>query len=400
MTSSLLDLRLEAALGALESEGLRRRIPEWSNSGSVSVQGPKGERLLSFASNDYLGLAIHPALAEAASSAARRYGSGAGASRLLAGGSLPHRQLEERLAEFKQTEAAISFSTGYATAVGTIASLASRGDVLILDKLSHASLVDGARLSGALMRVFPHNNLDRLEHHLRWAREAHPEAGILVITESIFSMDGDACPLREMAELKDRYGAWLLLDEAHGLGVRGPAGRGLAHELNLADRVDIQLGTLGKALGSSGGFIAGSRSLIDFLINRARSLIFSTAPPPMNAAASLAALEILASPEGEKLQSLLALHRKRFAGALGFGQNESAIFPIVLGGASQAVKASDALVEKGLYVPSIRFPTVPRNAARLRVSLSAAHTTDDLERLVRILGELKKTDAPLYDGED
>ena len=247
-----------------------------------SPQGPRievgGRTLLNFSSNDYLGLSTHPALKEAAIKAVEKFGAGSGASRLICGSLAPYHQLEETLAQFKQTEAALTFSTGYAAALGAIGSLVDKDDVLILDKLVHASIVDAARLSGAKLRIFAHNDLNDLEEKLKWAtaRTGQAPSRILVVTESVFSMDGDLALLRDIVELKDRYGAWLMVDEAHATGLFGANRRGLGEAYELSDRIEVQMGTLGKALGASGGFICGKRVLVDLLVNRARSFIFST----------------------------------------------------------------------------------------------------------------------------
>ncbi|MEO5721452.1 MAG: 8-amino-7-oxononanoate synthase, partial [Chthoniobacterales bacterium] len=257
-------------LQALRARSLHRKLREIG-----TAQGPEvkivGRQLVNFSSNDYLGLANDSLLREAATAAIAEFGVGAGASRLISGTQSPHIQLETAIARWKGTPAALTFSSGYAAAVGTIPSLVGKRDVILLDKLAHASLIDGAKLSGATIRVFPHNHLGKLESHLEWAHREHPEGRLLVVTESVFSMDGDRAPLRELIGLKKRFGAILLLDEAHAVGVIGANGRGLAHELELTRQVEVQMGTLSKALGVSGGYICGSRSLIEWLVNRARS---------------------------------------------------------------------------------------------------------------------------------
>jgi 8-amino-7-oxononanoate synthase len=349
-----------------------------------------GRQMVNFASNDYLGFAFEPALREAAKAAIDQYGVGSGASRLVSGTLSPHARLEERLAAFKGTGAALVFSSGYAAAVGTLGALCHREDVILLDKLSHASLIDGAKLSGAVIRVFPHNHLGKLESHLQWARENYPDARVVVVTESVFSMDGDWCPLAEIVELKNRFGALLMLDEAHAVGVIGDHGRGLADFLGLSKEVDIQMGTLSKALGCSGGYICGSRNLIDLLINRARSFIYSTAPSPAIAAAALAAVELLDSPTGERRRQTLRRNLSQFAEEMpaifGHGRKvQSAIIPIMLGSAKVALDASQGLAEKGYFVPAIRFPTVPKESARLRVTISARHTTNQVTGLCGLL---------------
>src|SRR5438552_4868796 len=253
-------------LKALRAASLDRHLSEIGTAQNPEIE-MAGRRLLNFSSNDYLGLANDSRLREAAIAAINEFGVGAGASRLISGTQSPHLRLERALAQWKRTEAALCFSSGYAAALGTIPALMGKDDVILLDKLCHASLIDGAKLSGAVLRVFPHNHVGKLEKHLEWARREHSGKRVLIITESVFSMDGDRAPLRELVELKKRFGALLMLDEAHAIGVIGPNGRGLAAEENLKEDVDLQMGTLSKALGASGGYICGSRSLIEWLIN-------------------------------------------------------------------------------------------------------------------------------------
>jgi len=293
---------LNQRLAALREQGLYRELRRVD-----SAPGPRielgGKTFLNFSSNDYLGLANHPALKEAAINAVENFGAGAGASRLICGSLAPFHELEHSLAAFKKTEAALAFSTGYAAALGTITALMGKDDVVILDKLVHACIVDAAKLSGAKLRIFDHNDLNDLEGKLCWAGErsriTHHASRVLIVTESIFSMDGDAAPLREIVALKEKFGAWLMVDEAHATGILGENGRGLADALGVSQHIEIQMGTLGKALGASGGFICGSRALIDFLVNRARSFIFSTAPVPASAAAAAAGIKIVQSNQGE-----------------------------------------------------------------------------------------------------
>jgi 8-amino-7-oxononanoate synthase len=350
-----------------------------------------GRPLVNFASNDYLGLTQHPKLKMAAADAAQRFGAGSGASRLITGTLAIHSELEARLAAFKQTPAALTFESGYAAALGTIPALFGQGDVIILDKLAHASLIDGARLSGAEIRVYPHNRLERLSELLDWVREKRRGAKILIITESVFSMDGDSCPLAEIVDLKDKFEAALLLDEAHAIGVLGPNGAGLAAERGLIDRVEIHLGTLSKAIGSSGGFIAGPSSLIDLLINRARTFIYSTAPPPAAIAAAIEGLGVIASPAGDQLRAALWRNREELTVTSKRAKPEgarSAIVPIIVGPEEQALSLSEELVEHGFLVPAVRFPTVPRGSARLRVTLSAAHHLQDVVNLREAINTL------------
>lgn len=358
----------------------------------ASAQGPEitraGQRVINFSSNDYLGLANEPFLREAFIEAVRQFGVGAGASRLISGNLTPHRELEERLAACKQTEAALAYSCGYATALGILPAIVGKNDVICLDKLSHACLVDGARLSEATLRVFPHNDLMRLETQLRWAREKFPRARLLIVTESVFSMDGDLAPLRELVELKERFGAWLLVDEAHALGVLGPQGRGLIAELGLSGHIELQMGTLGKALGVAGGFIAGPRVLIEWLINRSRSLIFSTAPPPAQAAAACAALAWLDSPVGIARQKDLRKNRELLAKlcpSLLPQTPPSAIVPIHVGPEKTAVELAGHLLNQGIFIPAVRYPTVPKGQARLRLCLTATHQPNHLTSVAETL---------------
>lgn len=353
-----------------------------------SAQGPVvqvgGRELVNFSSNDYLGLVDSAELSEAMQEGVELYGAGSGSSRLVCGTMKPHAELEAALAAFKRTEAALTFSSGYAVALGTIPALVGSGDTIILDKLSHACLVDAARLSGATIRVFPHNHLEKLRKLLETAK-----GRVLVVTEAIFSMDGDACPLAGIVELKERHGAWLLLDEAHAVGVIGPQGRGLAAALGLENRVELQMGTLSKALGLSGGYLAASQHVIDLLINRARSLIYSTAPPPCLAHAARVALDIVTSGEGDRRREILHGHVRRLSpGAPGI----SAIVPRIMGDETRAMEASARLLESGFLIPAIRYPTVARGSARLRITASAAHQPEQIQNLVQCLTHLGLSD--------
>ena len=385
-------------LHALRSRSLDRHLRE-----VAGAQGPTiefaGSRLINFSSNDYLGLANDSRLRDAAIAAIAKFGVGAGASRLISGTQSPHVELERALAKWKGTAAALSFSSGYAAALGTVPALVTKGDIVLLDKLCHASLIDGAKLSGAILRVFPHNHLGKLESHLQWAQREHAARRVFIITESVFSMDGDCAPLRELVELKNRFGALLLLDEAHAVGVIGPNGRGLAAAENLSGDIDVQMGTLSKALGVSGGYICGSRSLIDWLINRARSFIYSTAPPPALAAAAHAAIEFLASAEGEERRRVLGerinLMQKTLpadAGAISkktVALARSAIFPWIIGDEQRAIECAAALRGDGFFVPAIRYPTVAKGSARLRMTVTAAHTPEQIRSLCEALARFK-----------
>ena len=399
---------LAGRLRLLEADGLRRRLSRVDSAqGARVLRG--GTLLENFSSNDYLGLAAEPFMAEAAVRALRLYGTGAGASRLISGGLRPHWELEEALAAWQGTEAALVFSSGYAAAVGTISALVGPGDVVILDKLCHACIIDGSRLCGAVVRVFPHNDLGRLEQHLRWAAKRHPGRRVLVATESVFSMDGDVAPLAELVALKQRYGAWLLVDEAHAVGVLGGRGAGLIEALGLGEGVEVHMGTLSKALGGTGGYVCGSRRLVDWLSNRARSFMFSTAPSPVVAALGCAAVEWMLSDAGAERRALLGGLRLFFARVLagipaaaqgcgvsggipntgaGFPVPPGAVVPVLVGAAERAVRLSSALEEAGFWVPAIRYPTVARGAARLRITLSASHSEAALAALGAALGRV------------
>jgi 8-amino-7-oxononanoate synthase len=387
------DEELNRRLATLDAQGLRRELRRVD-----SPQGPHieigGKSLLNFSSNDYLGLANHPALKEAAIKSIEKFGAGAGASRLICGSLAPFHELEEALATFKGTEAALTFSTGYVTALGTITALVGKDDIIILDKLVHASIVDAARLSGAKLRVFAHNDLNDLEDILKWAAKlqaAVRSSQILIVTESVFSMDGDAALLRELVALKEKYGAWLMVDEAHATGLYGKAGRGLADELGVSSRIEIQMGTLGKAIGASGGYICGSRSLIDYLVNRARSFIFSTAPVPAAVAAATAGIELAQSAEGNALRKslwqLVKLLSSKFDNQKPVFR--SAVIPLIVGDENSAVELAAQLRAKHFFVPAIRYPTVARGAARLRVTLTAAHSSEEVAQLAGALADLK-----------
>ena len=384
-----LDDALSSELQQIEATGLLRHLSDLESPQGVRIE-VDGRSYLNFSSNDYLGLSNHPALVEAGKEALDRFGAGAGASRLICGSLPPHRELETAFADFKQTEAAALFSTGYSAAVGCIDALLGKTDVIILDKLVHASIIDAAKLSGAKLRVFRHNDLNDLESKLKWASDKYPRGRKLIVTESVFSMDGDLAPLLNIADLKDQYGAWLMVDEAHATGLFGERRSGLCEEFGLTGRVEIQMATLGKALGSSGGVICGSRNLIDLLINRARSFIYSTAPPPAEAACTLAALDIVRSAEGErKRQHLWAMVENLKTMLLGTGLPpglvRAPIIPAILGDESAAVAKSEELKNRGIFVPAIRFPTVARGSARLRFTITADHTLDDLAELQNAL---------------
>ena len=388
------DEELSSRLQQLRDQGLYRELHRID-----SPQGPHiemdGKSFLNFSSNDYLGLANHPALKEAAADAVGKFGAGSGSSRLLCGSLGPHHVLEETLAAFKGAEAALSFSSGYAAASGVICALFDSNDVIAVDKLVHACIVDAARLSGAKLRVFGHNNLNDVEKILRWADRRHEAPGLsqtdrrprtLIVTESIFSMDGDQAPLRELVRLKEQFGAWLMVDEAHATGLYGKNRRGLAEECVVDKQIEIQMGTLGKAFGSAGGYVCGSRQLIDYLINRARTFLFSTAPVPAAAAAAAAGVRMVESKAGEERRKQLWSNVAALSHHVD-GQG-GAIIPMMIGEEGKAMQITAALMNQGVFIPAVRFPTVARGQARLRFTMTAAHSRADVELLLAALRAL------------
>jgi len=390
------DQELSARLAAIRASGLHRelRCVDSAQSPRITVAG---QTLLNFSSNDYLGLANEPALREAAIHAVERYGAGCGASRLVCGSLRPHHHLETTLADFKGAEAALSFSSGYTAALGTVAALLGKGDFIILDRLVHACIVDAARLCGAKLRVFVHNDLAGLESILRWIDTQTSPAGpgktrprTLIVTESVFSMDGGFAPLRELVELKDKYGAWLMVDEAHATGLFGPNRRGMAEALGVSDRIEVQMGTLGKALGAAGGYICGSRPLVEYLVNRARSFIFSTAPAPSVAAAAAAGIAFVRSPLGEERRLALMSRIAELPDHLtvATASPPSAIIPILIGNETKAMEVAARLRHQGVFIPAIRYPTVGRGKARLRLTITAVHTSEDLAQLAAALHQV------------
>ena len=370
--------RLSQELASLEARALRRRlqvVQEVLPGGRVRVDGLV---LLNLSANDYLGLAQDPRLMAAAQAAAARWGVWAGASRLVVGHLALHQEVEACLAAFKGTESAVIFSTGYMANLGVISALMGPGDLIFSDKLNHASIVDGIKLSGADLKRFPHRDLNRLEKLLKDA----PRAGKrLIVTDSVFSVDGDLAPLTDLVDLKERHGAWLMIDEAHATGVLGERGAGLAEALGLTARVDIHLGTFSKALGSLGGYVAGDRRLIDYLHNRARSFIYSTALPPPVLGAIGKALEIVAR-EPERRGYLLEEARKIRTGLKEAGldtlYSDTQIVPVLVGDNVRTLAFAARLRDQGLMAVALRPPTVPPGKARVRFSLSAAHFSADL----------------------
>jgi len=346
-----------------------------------------GRRLVSLCSNDYLNLANDPAVRSAAVEAIGRWGVGAGASRLISGTMGPHAALEKRLAAFKRTEAAVVTSTGWMANHAAIGALAGRGDMILCDKLSHASIIDAARACGARVRTYRHRDTKRLRRLLETRRSGAGRC--LIVTDSLFSMDGDLAPLAELVEIKTRFDALLLIDEAHATGVLGQGGRGAAELLGVEGRIDATVGTLSKALGALGGFVAGPAVLIETIRNRARAFIYTTAPPPAICAAAAKALEIVET-QPERRRRLLGMAdalrgRVREAG-LETPDSQSQIIPIVLGRPGRALEAARRLLEAGFFVPAIRPPTVAPGSSRLRISVTSGHDPCELDRLAVTLG--------------
>jgi len=377
--------QIREALSELDAAGLLRRPLQISG-----PQGPEvdidGQRVLCFCSNNYLGLADHPALVDALASA-QGEGVGAAASRLISGTMDAHRDAEAAYADFLGTPAAVLFSTGYAANVGTVQALAGTGDIIFSDALNHASLIDGCRLSRANVRVYAHRNVDHLGSLLR---EHRPRAGrALIITDSLFSMDGVIAPLREIAELARSFDAGLMVDEAHALGVFGPNGRGLSAELGI--QPDVVVGTLGKAFGVAGAFVAASEEVVSLIRNRARSFVYSTAPPPMLARAAIEALRLVHEADDAR-HALLenASELRSQLRALGFDipSENSQILPVLIGENNRTMQLSAELLDKGVFVQGIRPPTVPEGTARLRLTPMATHRPEHIERAIDAFASL------------
>ncbi len=371
-------------LEALKRDGLYRKLRRVEGE-----QGPTllldGREVLNFSSNNYLGLANHPALKKAAHEAIDRFGCGAVASRLISGNMALHEELEEKIAKLKGTETVLVFNSGFQANVGIIPTLAGDGDAIFSDELNHASIVDGCRLARAKTIVYPHCDMEALQDALKKA----PATGRkLIVTETLFSMDGDEAPLAEIVEIAERHGALVMVDEAHATGTVGPNGAGIAAKLGLGGRVPIQMGTLGKALGGFGAYVAGSRALRELLINRCRSFIFTTALPPPMLAAAIAAIDLLYREPERRLalwHNIRALREGLRSLGFSLGRSESQILPLVIGDAGKCMAFSERLLEKGIFAQGIRPPTVPEGTSRLRVTLMATHTHEHLHRALKAL---------------
>ncbi len=384
---------IEARLQELERLGLGRRLRLISG-----PQGPtvllEGKPVLLLCSNNYLGLADHPRVREAAADAAMRWGVGAGASRLVSGTMTIHGRLEERLAAFKRSEACVLFGSGYLANLGVIGALAGSGDAIFSDELNHASIVDGCRLSRAEVIVYRHRDVEHLEWSLRRHGGGRDGQGRrLIVTDSVFSMDGDVAPLAQLADVADAYDARLVVDEAHALGNLGPDGRGAVAEAGLEGEVDVVIGTLGKALGSYGAYACASAEMVRYLINTARSLIFSTAPSPPAVAGALAALDLLRE-RPHRVQRLRSNARalRRALAAQGFPipESEMQIVPLIVGEERAALRLCQEAIEHGVFAQAIRPPTVPSGTSRLRLTAMASHTASELRMAGELFGKLAR----------
>ena len=378
---------IKTELDQIKEAGLYRRLRRVE-----CDQGPilmlDGREVINFTSNNYLGIANHPDLAAAAKEAIDRYGCGSGASRLISGNMTLHEELETKIAEFKGTEAALVFNSGFQANTGILSTLAGEGDAIFSDALNHASIIDGCRLSRATTVVYAHGDLGQLEAALKQAAQSRRK---LIVTESIFSMDGDEAPLAGMVDLAEKYGAMVMVDEAHATGLYGATGAGVVAKLGLGERVVVQMGTLGKALGGFGAYVAGSRALRELLINRCRSFIFTTALPPAVMAMAIAAIDLI-SREPERRETLWSNCRKLTQGlhALGFhvGASSSPILPLIIGDAAKCMKFSEQLLDRGVFAQGIRPPTVPPGTSRLRITLMATHTREHIDRALKVFEEV------------
>ncbi|MDO9097575.1 MAG: 8-amino-7-oxononanoate synthase [Candidatus Methanoperedens sp.] len=374
---------LACELANIKSKGLYRELNTIE-----SAQAPRviknGRELILLSSNNYLGLTSHPKVKKAAIDAVEKYGTGAGGARLTTGNTELHTNLEEKIAQFKDTESALVFSTGYMANVGAISALMKKGDLILSDELNHASIIDGCRLSGAEVRVYPHMDISSIEKTLRTSKHGKK----LIVTDGIFSMDGDIAPLREIVELANDFDAMVMVDDAHATGVLGKHCRGTADYFNV--EVDINMGTLSKALASMGGYVAGSNELIDYLRNRARSFMFSTALAPPAAAAAIAAIECIKDEKpAKKLWQNVRTYKKGLLD-LGFSiRSKTHIIPLLTGDAKTTTEAAAELEKRGVYALGIRPPTVPAGKGRIRTSLMATHSEQDLKKALGAIGAVK-----------
>lgn len=380
--TSLSSVARQSELKRLREESLYRRLRSQEQISPTRAVIDGREALL-FAGNDYLGLASHPGVIAAATAALKRYGASAGAARLITGNSGLYRRLEERVAAFKGKEAALVFPSGYMANLGLMSTIAGPGDTIYMDRLNHASLYDGWRLSGAELKRYRHADAGHLAGLIG---PSASEAGSLIVTDGVFSMDGGLAPLKELKEQSASHGALLVVDDAHGAGVVGPGGRGTAAHFGI--EADVEVGTFSKAAGSLGGFVAGDRELVDYMVNRARPFIFTTGLPPATLAAAHEAFRLFEEEDWRRQRVLKLAARARVElAAAGFAIPEgfTPIIPAVVGDEEKALSLSELCLERGLFVPAVRTPAVPRGQARLRLTVSAAHSDDELARAIDIL---------------
>ena len=369
----------------IEEENLLRELKHGTQETGTDFYF-NGHKLINFCSNNYLGLCSHGRIKTAAKKAVDSYGVGSGASRLVSGSSLPHLEVEKESAIFFEKESAIFFSNGYTAALGTLGAILQPDDIVIIDRLCHASLIDGAKLSGATLRSFPHNNLDKLETILDTTSKANIKNNrTLIVTEGIFSMDGDSPDLSKIVSIKKKYNALLLVDEAHSFGICGEIGKGKLSEYNLSEQADFIMATFGKSAGAAGAITATSKIWRDLIINKARSFIYSTAPMPSQAAAASEGLKIIQENEGNLRREKLDSNINLLCTKLNLKRPEGAIIPIMVGEESDSVQISNKLFESGIYAPAIRYPTVARGSSRIRITLSADHTDKNITDLADIL---------------
>jgi len=383
-----LDLLLRLELEGLKKQGLFREMKR-IGSGQGPVVTIDGKDTILLSSNNYLGLAFHPEIIEAQINALKEFGSGSCASRLISGNMGPHEILEEKIAAFKHTEAAIVFSTGYMANVGVISALLKENDLIVCDKLDHASIIDGARMSGARLRTYPHKNLEKLKDILK------KETGYgkrLIVSDGVFSMDGDIAPVPELISIADQFDSFLMIDDAHSTGVLGKTGRGTCEYFGIKEGVDIHMGTLSKAFGCLGGFVAGQRPLIEYIRNKARSFIYTTGLPPAVTAGCVKAIEI--AEKDHCLRKKLWHNIKRFKLSLmelGFDTmgSETQIIPVFTGDISRTMRSAEILFKMGVFAPGVRPPTVPKNKCRIRASLIATHTDEHIDKVIEAFRRLK-----------
>jgi glycine C-acetyltransferase len=384
-----LETYLKSELDALREKGIfnRPRVLETEQKATVTIDG---HEVITLSSNNYLGLTVHPRLREAAIKAIEKYGVGSGSVRTIAGTMTLHNELEEKLARFKHTEASLTMQSGYATNLGVISAVMQEGDMIISDELNHASIIDGIRLCKSPRKIYPHKDMTGLRRVLEESREANK---VMVVTDGVFSMDGDIAPLPEIVDLAEEYGAFVMVDDAHSSGVLGKNGRGSVSHFGLDGRVALQIGTLSKGIGALGGYVACSQDMRDFLLQRARPVLFSTSHPPSVVATCIAALEILEEDNSlvERLWENTAFF-KRGLQQLGFntGNSETPITPVIVGEGALAMRFSKLLFEEGVFAQGIVFPTVPADKCRVRTIVTAIHTNEELSRALEIFERVGK----------